>query len=60
MVPGTIHHNDSAIRPRPSSDHWNLRNLSIKWNHTVMQKLAAVLDDQGETTLISKGWGDTE
>ena len=37
----------------------NLRNLSIKWNHTAMQKLAAVLDDQGET-LISKGWGDTE
>jgi len=37
----------------------NHRNLSNKWNHTTMQKLAAVLDDQGET-LISKGWGDTE
>lgn len=32
----------------------NLRNLSIKWNRTAMQKLAAVINDQGES-LISKG-----
>ena len=37
----------------------NLRNLSIKWNHTAMQKLAAVINDRGES-LISKGWGDKE
>ena len=36
-----------------------LRNPSIKWNHTAMQKLAAALNDQCES-LFSKGWGDTE
>ena len=36
----------------------NLRNLSIEWNQTAMQKLIAV-NEQGES-LVSKGWWDKE